>query len=83
MKENNFWNFVRKNIIGRNVKIITPFGERFVTYADYTASGRNVTFIENYMLYILKLYGNTHTEDDTMGNCTTERLHQAEKIIKK
>lgn len=46
MKENNFWNFVRKNIIGRNVKIITPFGERFVTYADYTASGRNVTFME-------------------------------------
>lgn len=35
------------------------------------------------MEQLLELYGNTHTEDDVTGNLTTERLHEAEHIIKK
>ncbi len=42
----NFWRYVRTSIIGRDTVIQTPFGERIVTYADYTASGRGLTFIE-------------------------------------
>jgi len=78
----NFWRYVRKSIIGRDTVIQTPFGERIVTYADYTASGRGLTFIEEYMNYILKEYANTHTDDDTTGELMTARLHEAERIIK-
>ena len=81
--EQDFWVFVRENIIGRNAVIRTPFGKRKLTYADFTASGRGVLFIERYMQKVLELYGNTHTEDDATGMITTERLHQAEKTIKR
>ena len=37
---------LRKQIIGRDFFFQTPFGSRLLTYADYTASGRSVKFIE-------------------------------------
>jgi selenocysteine lyase/cysteine desulfurase len=78
-----FWSFVRANIIGRDAVIRTPFGERRVTYADYTASGRGLRFIERYLERLLELYGNTHTEDDATGIVTSRRLRQAETAIKR
>jgi selenocysteine lyase/cysteine desulfurase len=78
-----FWSFVRENIIGRDAVIQTPFGERRVTYADYTASGRGLRFIERYLERLLELYGNTHTEDDATGIVTSRRLRQAEMAIKR
>ena len=77
-----FWGFVRDNIIGLHGEITTPFGKRMLTYADYTASGRGVTFIEDYLKVLLRLYANTHTEDDATGKATSERLHRAEEMIK-
>ncbi len=79
----DFWDFTRKNIIGENAVIDTPFGRRRVTYADHTASGRAVTFIEDCMRGVLELYGNTHTEDDATGALTSERLREAEATIKR
>ena len=79
----DFWDLVRENIIGRQAAIRTPFGERRVTYADHTASGRGVRFIEGYLSKILELYGNTHTEDDATGAITSRRLRQAEATIKR
>jgi selenocysteine lyase/cysteine desulfurase len=78
-----FWSLVRDNIIGRDAEIQTPFGTRRVTYADYTASGRGLRFIERYMERMLELYGNTHTEDDATGIVTSRRLRQAETAIKR
>jgi len=78
----DFWEYVRGNIIGRDTLIKTPFGERVVTYADYTASGRGLVFLENYMNYVLEEYANTHTDDDATGEVMTQRLHRAEHIIK-
>ncbi len=83
MNRNDFWQFVRKSIIGQEASVETPFGNRLITYADYTASGRGVCFIENYLFEMLKLYGNTHTEDDITGMITTQRLNKAEKTIKR
>lgn len=74
---------LRNEIIGKCYKFSTPFGQRFMTYADYTASGRNLRFIEEYLLTIQESYANTHTEDDITGKGTTELLHLAEKKIKK
>ncbi len=83
MNKIKLWETVRNNIIGKYSFIEGPFGKRLLTYADYTASGRGVYFIEHYIEKILELYGNTHTEDDATGKITTEFMKSAENIIKK
>ncbi|MDP8315621.1 MAG: aminotransferase class V-fold PLP-dependent enzyme [Candidatus Celaenobacter antarcticus] len=79
----NKLNWLRKSIIGRNIPFETPFGTKPLVYADYTASGRAVDFIENYLQYILQFYANTHTEDDFTGKTMSHLFHEAEKNIKK
>jgi selenocysteine lyase/cysteine desulfurase len=79
----DFWDQVRHETIGQDTHIRTPFGSRRLTYADYTASGRGVGFIEEYMRGLLLHYGNTHTEDDATGMLTSARLHLAETEIKR
>jgi len=74
---------LRQQIIGIDEVLETPFGQRRMVYADYTASGRGMHFIENYLLHIQKRYANSHTEDDTTGRITTELLHHAEDTIKR
>ncbi|MCB1849521.1 MAG: aminotransferase class V-fold PLP-dependent enzyme, partial [Gammaproteobacteria bacterium] len=74
---------LRQQIVGIDTPIQTPFGERLMLYADYTASGRSLHFIENYLLELQKLYANSHTEDGLSGRFTTQLLHQAEAIIKR
>jgi len=83
MAGNGFWEYVKTSIIGDGLEIETPFGKRMLTYADYTASGRGVLFIEEYMKKLLELYANTHTEDDATGHLTTLRLLRAEQTIKR
>ncbi|MBN2789592.1 MAG: aminotransferase class V-fold PLP-dependent enzyme [Candidatus Delongbacteria bacterium] len=75
--------YVRKEIIGNYSVIETPYGERNLFYADYTASGRNLKFIEDKLLNIEKSYANTHTTDDYTGKYLTNILHQSEEMIKK
>ncbi len=74
--------FLRSQIIGADAPLQTPFGERRMVYADYTASGRGLHFVERYLGQLQQLYANSHTEDDTTGRNTTALLHQAEQIIK-
>lgn len=75
--------WLRNDIIGRNKMFKTPFGDKPLVYADYTASGRCVYSIENYMMHIMQYYANTHTEDDFTGKTMTDLLHEAEGIIKR
>jgi len=59
-----------------------PFGERRVTYADYTASGRSVTFIEDFIRNeVLPRYANTHTESSGTGRQTTRFREDARAIV--
>ena len=81
--EPEFWARVRNSIIGSDACIETPFGTRHLLYADHTASGRGVSFIEAQIQESLALYGNTHTEDDATGIITSQRLHAAESTIKR
>ena len=77
------WDSIRGEMIGRDATVLTPYGERYVTYADYTASGRGLYFVERYIRYLLELYANTHTEDDSTGRLTSHRLAAAETLIKR
>lgn len=74
--------WLREDIIGRNMPFETPFGSRPLVYVDYTASGRGLYAIENYLLKIMQFYANTHTEDDFTGKTMTALMDDAEKIIK-
>jgi len=73
---------LRNELIGNAFKFETPYGERLLTYADFTASARGLNFIEKYLLEIQKSYANTHTEDDMTGEVMTKILHKSEDIIK-
>lgn len=75
--------FLRNEILGNDFFFETPYGKRLMTYADYTASGRSLAFIENYLLLIQRSYANTHTEDDVTGRTMTNLLHRAEHLIKR
>ncbi len=83
MKNSIDFEFLRKETIGNDFFLETPFGKRLLTYADYAASGRSLRFIEKYLMNLQKSYGNTHTEDDFTGGYMTKLLHQAEELIKK
>ena len=75
--------WLRHEIIGRNDIFTTPVGDRPLVYADYTASGRGLYFIENYLQDLLRYYANSHTDDDFTGKTMTSLLHEAEDRIKK
>jgi selenocysteine lyase/cysteine desulfurase len=74
--------FLREQIVGADSAFKTPFGERLMVYADYTASGRCLLFIENYLQSLQRRYANTHTEDDVTGRSMSMLLHHAEHVIK-
>jgi selenocysteine lyase/cysteine desulfurase len=73
---------IRANVIGDDEAVLGPFGVRRVTYADYTASGRSLAFIEDFIRdAVLPLYGNTHTESSGTGRQTTRFREDARRII--
>ena len=74
---------IRDGIIGKDTQIQTPFGTRTLTYADYTASGRSLDFIEDAIRqHVLPLYANTHTEANATGQQTTAFREQARQQIR-
>ncbi|KAA3627177.1 MAG: aminotransferase class V-fold PLP-dependent enzyme, partial [Proteobacteria bacterium] len=75
--------YLRSQIIGGDAEYETPFGPRRMLYADYTASGRALRFVEEHVGRLLAAYANTHTEDDFTGRTMTQLLHDAESRIKR
>ncbi len=74
---------IRAGVIGDDAAVNGPFGVRRVTYADYTASGRSLAFIEDYLREaVLPLYANTHTESSGTGLQTSRFREEARRIIR-
>ena len=73
---------IRNGTIGDDRAVVGPFGIRRVTYADYTASGRSLDFIEDFIRHeVMPLYANTHTETSTTGLQTTRFREDARRLI--
>ncbi|KAA8547004.1 hypothetical protein F0562_003433 [Nyssa sinensis] len=76
--------WLRSQIIGHNSEFNSPFGKRRLTYADHTASGRSLHYIENYIINnVLPFYGNSHTSDSYVGQRTTKKVRQATEYVKR
>jgi len=73
---------IRRGIIGEGALMEGPFGPRRVTYADYTASGRALDFVEDFIRdAVLPLYANTHTESSGTGLQTSRLRESARQLI--
>lgn len=73
----------RKNIVGIDSVIETPFGIQKLIYADWIASGRLYVPVEKRMAEdIGPMVGNTHSESTATGKAMTDAYHLAQKIVK-
>jgi len=74
---------IRRGLIGEDEVLPGPYGPRRITYADYTASGRALDFVEEVIRErVLPRYANTHTESSGTGLWTSRLREQSRRLIR-
>lgn len=75
--------YIRDNVIGSDLVVKGPYGPVKVVYCDFTASGRSLTFIEDYIRnYVQPFYGNTHTTTSINSRQTSRFRDDAREHIR-
>ncbi len=73
--------FLRVNEVGRRAYIDTPFGRRLLAYADLTATGRYLHFIEAWIRRVRPFYANTHTAVSSTGRIVSALREKARHVV--
>jgi selenocysteine lyase/cysteine desulfurase len=74
---------IRREEVGRGERIATPFGPRLVCYADQTASGRLVGFVERWIASLAPSYANSHTVISTTGRRMTTLREESRRVVRR
>ena len=73
---------IRRDVVGADASFDGPFGRKAMLYADWTASGRALVSVEDYVRdEVLPLYANTHTTTSTCGLQSTCFRQEARQLI--
>nr|XP_033321546.1 uncharacterized protein LOC117217812 [Megalopta genalis] len=75
--------YIEDNVIGKNGTFFGPFGRRKVVYCDYTASGRSLQFLEEYITKeVLPCLGDTHASTSICSLQSSLFRHEARDIVR-
>jgi selenocysteine lyase/cysteine desulfurase len=74
---------IRDQEVGRGAWLYTPFGKRALFYADLTATGRFVHFVEAWLSQVRPYYANTHTAISSTGRVMSSLREQARNVIRR
>src|SRR4051812_10498231 len=74
---------IRLNEVGRRACIDTPYGRRMLCYADSTATGRYLHFIEAWIRRVRPFYANSHTSVSSTGRIMTQLREEARAVIRR
>ncbi|MBC9934151.1 aminotransferase class V-fold PLP-dependent enzyme [Chitinophaga qingshengii] len=79
----DYFTAYRQHIIGQQQVFVSPFGKMRLHYADWTASGRAYSPIEQCIQQqVLPFVGNTHTHTTITGTLMSTAYETAKDIIK-
>ncbi|MFL5301539.1 MAG: aminotransferase class V-fold PLP-dependent enzyme [Anaeromyxobacteraceae bacterium] len=73
--------WIRHSEVGRSATIDSPFGKRRLLYADLTASGRALSFVESSIAGVLPYYANVHSSHSTAGRVTGALREEARSVV--
>ena len=79
-----YLNTLFSNIIGNNIIFKSPFGKKSIIYSDFTASGRGINQIENFISnQILPFYANVHSNCGFLAEQSENFRQEAKSIVRR